>query len=158
MTTLNVTNLKHASSSTNNLVLDANGKVNALKVATDLEVDNDLKFDSGYGSTVTGYGVRAWCTFNGTGTVAIDAHGNFSSITDHGTGEYTLTMSTTMPDKHYSVIGGFIGQDNSIYTFAFVAPSSPPLIENTTTSFRFTTSHYSQGNIDYDHVNIMVVR
>ncbi len=149
MSTLNTTNIKHASSSGNNIVLDSSGNVS---------VDNDLKFDSGYGSTVTGYGVRAWCTFNGTGTVAIDAHGNFSSITDHGTGEYTLTMSTTMPDKHYSVIGGFIGQDNSIYTYAFVAPSSPPLIENTTTSFRFTTSHYSQGNLDYDHVNIMVVR
>jgi len=149
MSTLNTTNIKHASSSGNNIVLDSSGNVS---------VDNDLKFDSGYGSTVTGYGVRAWCTFNGTGTVAIDAHGNFSSLTDHGTGEYTLTMSTAMPDTHYAVIGGLIGADNSQYTYSFVAPNYDPLTANTTSAFRFTTSHYSNGDGDYDHVNIMVVR
>jgi len=34
-----------------------------------------------------GYLARAWVNFNGTGTVAIRASGNVSSITDNGTGD-----------------------------------------------------------------------
>ena len=37
------------------------------------------------------YACRAWVNFNGTGTVAIRASGNVSSITDNGTGDYTKT-------------------------------------------------------------------
>lgn len=46
---------------------------------------------------------RAWVNFNGTGTVAIRAAGNVTSITDNGTGEYTVNFTTAMPDANYSV-------------------------------------------------------
>jgi hypothetical protein len=45
---------------------------------------------------------RAWVNFNGTGTVAIRASFNVSSITDNGTGNYTVTLTTAMPDANYS--------------------------------------------------------
>jgi hypothetical protein len=45
---------------------------------------------------------RAWVNFNGTGTVAIRASGNVSSITDNGTGDYTVNFTTAMPDVNYS--------------------------------------------------------
>lgn len=61
-----------------------------------------LKFNSGYGSAATAYGCRAWVNFNGTGTVAIRASGNVSSITDNGTGDYTVNFTTAMPDINYS--------------------------------------------------------
>lgn len=48
------------------------------------------------------YGARAWVNFNGTGTVAIRASGNVSSITDNGTGDYTVNFTTAMPDANYS--------------------------------------------------------
>jgi len=48
---------------------------------------------------------RAWCNFNGTGTVAIRASGNVSSITDNGTGDYTVNFTTAMPDNNYCVSG-----------------------------------------------------
>jgi hypothetical protein len=51
------------------------------------------------------YACRAWVNFNGTGTVAIRASGNVSSITDNGTGDYTINFTTAMPDINYSVIG-----------------------------------------------------
>ena len=51
------------------------------------------------------YSARAWVNFNGTGTVAIRASGNVSSITDNGTGDYTVNFSTAMPDANYSVVG-----------------------------------------------------
>ena len=58
-------------------------------------------------ATVSGtaplYACRAWVNFNGTGTVAIRASGNVSSITDNGTGDYTVNFTTAMPDVNYSV-------------------------------------------------------
>ncbi len=50
------------------------------------------------------YAARAWVNFNGTGTVAIRASGNVSSITDNGTGDYTVNFTTAMPDANYSAV------------------------------------------------------
>lgn len=44
---------------------------------------------------------RAWVNFNGTGTVAIRASFNVASITDNGTGNYTVNFATAMPDSNY---------------------------------------------------------
>jgi hypothetical protein len=63
-----------------------------------------LQFNSGYGSVATAYGCRAWVNFNGTGTVAIRASGNVSSITDNGTGDYTVNFTTAMPDANYASV------------------------------------------------------
>ena len=49
------------------------------------------------------YSARAWVNFNGTGTVAIRASVNVSSITDNGTGQYTINFTTAMPDANYCV-------------------------------------------------------
>jgi len=48
------------------------------------------------------YACRAWVNFNGTGTVAIRASGNVSSITDNAVGGYTINFATAMPDANYS--------------------------------------------------------
>jgi len=50
------------------------------------------------------YACRAWVNFNGTGTVAIRASGNVSSITDRGTGRYSVNFATAMPDANYSIV------------------------------------------------------
>ena len=63
-----------------------------------------LQFDSGYGSAATAYGCRAWVSFNGTGTVAIRASGNVSSITDLAVGRYQVNFTTSMPDANYAAI------------------------------------------------------
>ncbi len=49
------------------------------------------------------YACRAWVNFNGNGTVAIRASGNVSSITDNGTGDYTVNFTTAMPDANYAI-------------------------------------------------------
>ena len=50
------------------------------------------------------YACRAWVNFNGSGTVAIRASGTVSSITDNGTGNYTLNFTTALPDANFSVV------------------------------------------------------
>jgi hypothetical protein len=66
----------------------------------------NFQFNSGYGSVATAYGCRAWVNFNGTGTVAIRADGGVSSITDNGTGDYTVNFDNAMPDTNYSTVFG----------------------------------------------------
>ena len=66
-------------------------------------VTGNLSFNSGYGSSAVAYGCRAWVNFDGTGTVAIRASGNVSSITDRGTGLYTINFTNAMPDANYTV-------------------------------------------------------
>ena len=70
-----------------------------------LDSSSNLLFNSGYGSVAVAYGCRAWVNFNGTGTVAIRASGNVSSITDNGTGDYTVNFTTAMPDVNYCTQG-----------------------------------------------------
>jgi hypothetical protein len=49
---------------------------------------------------------KAWVNFNGTGTVAIRASYNVSSITDNGTGDYTVNLTNAMSDASYSATLG----------------------------------------------------
>jgi hypothetical protein len=51
------------------------------------------------------YACRAWVNFDGTGTVAIRASGNVSSITDNGVGNYTVNFTIAMQDANYCVTG-----------------------------------------------------
>jgi hypothetical protein len=69
----------------------------------EFDASGNFLFNSGYGSVATAYGCRAWVNFNGTGTVAIRASGNVSSITDNGTGDYTVNFTSAMPDANYSI-------------------------------------------------------
>jgi len=75
---------------------------------TDTQSFTNKSFDSASVPTVSGttplYFSRAWVNFNGTGTVAIRASGNVSSITDNGVGNYTANFTTAMTDTNYSVV------------------------------------------------------
>lgn len=53
---------------------------------------------------------KAWVNFNGTGTVAIRDSYNVSSITDNGTGDYTVNFDTAMPNDDYAIL--YTSQNN----------------------------------------------
>lgn len=80
----------------------AAGAISPLAAQFQVNAVGDLLFNSGYGSAAVAYGCRAWVNFNGTGTVAIRASGNVSSITDGGVGIYTVNFTTAMPNANYS--------------------------------------------------------
>ena len=58
---------------------------------------------------------RAWVNFNGTGTPSIRASFNVSSITDNGTGDYTVNFTTAMPDVNYATVGSSNGDAGGIF-------------------------------------------
>jgi hypothetical protein len=99
------------------------------------------------------YMARAWVNFNGTGTVAIRASGNVTSITDNGTGNYTVNFTTSMPDADYCLAGT-----------ASRAPLAAPRIVAGSTSVPATGSVRIQsgddgGNAaDCEFVNIAIFR
>ena len=74
------------------------------------------------------YACRAWGNLNGTGTPALRASGNVASVTDNGTGDYTITFTTAMEDANYAVnvtatdVSGnaFIGTAESLSAGSFV--------------------------------------
>lgn len=73
----------------------------------EFDASGNFQFNSGYGSVATAFGCRAWVNFNGTGTVAIRASGNVSSITDAGVGDYIINLSSAMPDANYAAVGSY---------------------------------------------------
>jgi hypothetical protein len=70
-------------------------------VDTDVLAANAVTYAK-IGTTEQGQLCKAWVNFNGTGTVAIRASYNVSSITDHGTGDYSVNFTTAMPDTNFS--------------------------------------------------------
>jgi hypothetical protein len=100
-----------------------------------------------------GYFCRAWVNFNGTGTVAIRASGNISSITDNGTGDYTINFTTALPDGNYSVVGSTGNQDSGVNRVLVC----PYLSANTVNSCRIATSNTDTAN-DWISVNLGVFR
>lgn len=62
--------------------------------------------------TVVDGSAKAWVNFNGTGTVAIRAAFNVTSITDNGIGDYTVNFTNPLPDTNYVAfcnVGGTSG-------------------------------------------------
>jgi hypothetical protein len=68
-----------------------------------IDSSGNIKFNSGYGSVETAFGVRAWVAFQGTSTAAIRASGNISSITDAGTGTFDFAFTNNLPDANYAL-------------------------------------------------------
>jgi hypothetical protein len=102
------------------------------------------------------YACRAWANFNGTGTVAIRASGNVSSITDNGVGDYTINFTTAMPDANLSVIG-IAQRDSSNNGANFTTPFSTGL-NSTTTSARVITTDNLLGALDCPVISVAIFR
>ena len=124
--------------------------------ASALSVTNNLSFNSGYGSSAVAYGCRAWVNFNGTGTVAIRASGNVSSITDNVTGNYTVNFTNAMPDANYCQIATGGNTSNSDILAMVGNTSSNPAY--TTTSTRVIFSNATGTFVDPTFSNVSIFR
>jgi len=117
-----------------------------------IDTSGNFQFNSGYGSVATAYGCRAWVNFNGTGTVAIRGSGNVSSITDNGTGEYTVNFTNALPDANYCPVG--ISSGSAQYSLFYDSP-----VAKTTSAYRFSTLYANTlggGGAVVDSVNVQV--
>ena len=113
---------------------------------------NNLLMNSGYGSDAVAYGCRAWVNFNGRDTVAIRASGNVSSITDNGTGDYTINFTTAMPNTNYCALASASASDANSALCEF----SDRVI--TTSGIEIATRNFSATRIDPFEVFLAVFR
>jgi len=136
----------------NDAIINAKGTANAELVlqvgsgteAARLDLNSNLKFNSGYGSVATAYGCRVWVNFNGTGTVAIRGSGGVSSVTDNGAGDYTINFSFALPDQNYSFIASTDSPERPVSVYDIGA----------TTSVRILTSYGTSGVAHEDKSSI----
>lgn len=118
----------------------------------------NLSFNSGYGSNGVAYACRAWVNFNGTGTVAIRASGNVTSITDNNVGDYTVNFTTAMPDANYSVTGATANNDSSSAVAAQINLGTIATITNTSLRFFIGRQYSPYSYQDIQQINIAVFR
>ena len=118
-----------------------------------IKVDN-LQTTGGAGL----YPAKAWVNFNGSGTVAIRADGNVSSITDNGTGDYTVNLTNAMADANYAVSLSSSAETtaannwNMSYATDFQSPRTSSAI-----SMRISKAQ-STGRLDVPFVNLTFFR
>ena len=119
-----------------------------------IDTSGNLKFDSGFGSVATVYGCRAWINFDGTsGSIGTGrGSGNVSSVTDNGTGNYTINFTSNMPDVNYAVIG-MSQYLNNAGQVILEGPS-----DATTSSFRVLAKSNQNTSFDAQFISVAVFR
>lgn len=108
---------------------------------------NTLQNAAGTGQPAMSGAAKAWVNFNGTGTVAIRASFNVTSITDNGTGDYTVNFTNALEDANYAVT---------------ITAGTNGVVSNAQTllaaSVRFWVNLSGSGNIDTTTASVAVFR
>ena len=99
------------------------------------------------------YAARAWVNFNGTGTVAIRASGNVTSITDNGTGDYTVNFTTAMPDANYSFALSLATSLGTGDVFTQQSATAPAV-----GSLRVSSARIGTGAFDAAYLSVSIFR
>jgi len=98
------------------------------------------------------YSARAWVNFNGTGTVAIRDSGNVSSITDNGSGNYTVNFTTAMVDANYCASITYGSNSGSSLQLRSITRGT------TTGQTFFVTADGTNTGIDTNESNVAIFR
>jgi len=92
--------------------------------------------------------IQGWIKFNGTGTIAEYKSFNVASITDDGTGLYTITWDVDFDgDNNYAITGSVDGDDT------FLSPASQAA---ETVQVRIYTPH-TESLVDKGHISVMAI-
>ena len=103
-------------------------------------------------STVNQGTAKAWVNFNGSGTISARDSFNNASLTDNGTGDYTLTATNAMSNDDYA--GIITGDADGVADFC-VACTGDNSTARTTTVIKARTSN--TGGSPKDSVTISVL-
>jgi len=101
---------------------------------------------------------RVWVNFDGTGSVAVRASLNVSSVTDNGTGDYTVNFTSALADANYSIVSGML--DNGAGNVNIMPQTYDSL---SSSSVRVYTSEYqgstnTTARTDRSFVTIAILR
>lgn len=142
------------------IAINGSGSITGISVGgiPDGVVDTDVLANNAVtlgkiGTTEQSQLCKAWVNFNGTGTVAIRASYNVSSITDNGTGDYTVNFTTALVDTNYSALGTPGGT-----TSAWLVRDYSDVTSRSASAIRFATANTAGSPLDPSIVNIAIFR
>jgi len=116
--------------------------MSTLSVATIKSASSAAPVFQNSSGTEKGQLAKSWINFNGTGTVAIRDSFNVSSLTDNGTGNYTVSFSTAMANTNYAPLTtGHIFDDQNPENVRDMGA-----IDLTTSSYRYCAG-YTTGSL-----------
>ena len=105
--------------------------------------------------TEKGQLIKVWINFQGSGTAAIRDSFNISSLTDNGTGDYTLNFSNAFSNDDYCLAG------TAGYNSEYIANhlnGGGTAETYATSNCRFSTRHvYNNAVSDPNHVEVMII-
>jgi len=153
MSTLNTTNLKNPSSGSNNIQLGTDGS-STLTTAKLTTLADSAGSNTSTPAQIASGRAKAWVNFDGTGTVAIRASYNVSSITDNGQGNYTVNFTTAMPDGNYSICGTTDYEGTTVNQGLSVRNNN----NGGTTSFQVLLTAYDGTLFDNAGIHIAIFR
>ena len=122
--------------------------LNVADGANNITNNNQLSNGAGYITSGSNRAAQAWVNFKGSGTVTIRDEVNVSSISDNGTGQYTVNFSSSMSNANYCIVNGYLTSQGNANTVKITSQSSG--------SFSLKTGSFQDGsgntNRDYDSV------
>jgi hypothetical protein len=119
--------------------------MSTLKVTTIRDLSNGTAVD-------VPNAAKAWVNFNGTGTIAIRASYNVTSLTDNGTGDYTINFTNALTDANYALAG--MGTNEASAQVVLRASGTAA----STTSVRINTQLPNVGAGDSSIVCVVIFR
>ena len=121
-----------------------------------IAVDNARPSAGGTSYSLTSGVAKAWVNFNGTGTVSIRESYNVGSITDNGTGDYTVGFSDTIANSDYCAVGAGKGEANLTITANNNTTMFLPAIYQTTSLRVFLARDGASGPKDSENANCSI--
>ena len=95
----------------------------------------------------------AWVSFKGTGTVAIEDDFNVSSITDNGSGDYTVVYTSNLPNDDYCCVGMSMRDSDNISALCMKG-GSDPATNKKVDSIRLSNRDNANSSVDAANVSI----
>jgi hypothetical protein len=115
-------------------------------------ISNQTGSSSVPSETVINGSAKAWVNFDGTGTPAIRASFNVSSITDNGVGDYTVNFTSALVDANYcAALSGGEGTAGS-------GGRVPSSAGSTTTTFRIQVRNLDNAASDSTDTYVSIFR
>ena len=115
-------------------------------LGTDIRIKNTSVYESDGGTSVTQNLVqgiaKSWISYRGTSTVEIRDSLNVGSLTDNGTGDYTITFTNNMGNNLYPVTMASDHDSGSHFSTACIDHDDPNPVATT----QYVTNYLDQTN------------
>ena len=98
---------------------------------------------------------KAWVHYNGNGTAAISNSFNTTSITDNGSGDFTIAYSSSLNDANYSATSSSrnsVNDDVYVCAIKLHSTSSTRTVHNNSSGGVL----YASSRLDHTHIGLTI--